>query len=233
MPRLPATRSRLSNDPDIRAALLDRLSKRFPAEQENLILQEFNCDTARIDVAVVNGALHGYEIKSDQDTLDRLKNQCESYNQVFDRMTLVVGANRWRRGLDELPPWWSVMIASFAGDQMQLRLVKRGKKNPSVSATSLARMLWSSEAAALLRRRGFSVPNHFRAEDIWSAVVKQVPLDELALAVREAFRARAAAKAAKPCTPRDDSYTKESSAPALRHWENRRWLAQQFADRHS
>jgi len=46
---------------------------------------------ARIDLAVVNGKLHGYEIKSDADTLKRLPAQAEVYSAVFDLVTIVVG----------------------------------------------------------------------------------------------------------------------------------------------
>ena len=45
----------------------------------------------RIDIAVVKGALHGFEIKSDFDNLKRLARQVDLYSQVLDRATLVVG----------------------------------------------------------------------------------------------------------------------------------------------
>ena len=47
--------------------------------------------TARVDIAVVNGIMHGYEIKSDKDTLQRLPRQISTFNPIFDQLTLVVG----------------------------------------------------------------------------------------------------------------------------------------------
>ena len=47
--------------------------------------------TVRIDVAVLNGEMCGYEIKSDRDTLERLPFQIEIYSKEFDKLTLVVG----------------------------------------------------------------------------------------------------------------------------------------------
>ena len=37
----------------------------------------------RADIAVMNGKLVGYEIKTDQDTLVRLPAQIDGYNEVF------------------------------------------------------------------------------------------------------------------------------------------------------
>ncbi len=47
-------------DSDIRLMLLRDIESRFSDKNHDLILQEFGCNAARIDVAVVNGALHGF-----------------------------------------------------------------------------------------------------------------------------------------------------------------------------
>ncbi len=41
----------------------------------------------RIDIAVINGKLHGFDLMSARDTLDRLPKQAAFYNQVSDRVT--------------------------------------------------------------------------------------------------------------------------------------------------
>ncbi|MEM6472402.1 MAG: hypothetical protein AAF802_22760 [Planctomycetota bacterium] len=58
---------------EIREATRRRLKKTF-ASSPTLIVDELGVDhhTARVDLAVVNCALHAYEIKSDFDKLDRL-----------------------------------------------------------------------------------------------------------------------------------------------------------------
>src|SRR4029077_13805561 len=60
------------------------------------------------DVAVVNGALDGFELKSDRDRLDRLARQSEIYGAVFDRMTLVVGPRHERQAARMIPDWWGL-----------------------------------------------------------------------------------------------------------------------------
>ena len=58
-------------DNDIRVTLIDELN-RINAQHDYRIIEELAvCDgEARVDVAVANGRLCGYEIKSDADTLE-------------------------------------------------------------------------------------------------------------------------------------------------------------------
>src|SRR3972149_9340893 len=82
-----------TNDLIIRSALKEDLRKRHAQDNKLRIIEELgvNHGTARIDIAVVNGIMHGYEIKSDQDTLQRLPEQMNIFNAVFNKVTLVVG----------------------------------------------------------------------------------------------------------------------------------------------
>jgi hypothetical protein len=58
---------------------------------------------ARIDIAVINGKIHGFEIKSEQDNLERLPSQVELYNNVFDTITIVAAENHFNK-LNEIIP---------------------------------------------------------------------------------------------------------------------------------
>lgn len=60
----------------------------------------------RVDVCVINGHLHGYEIKSDVDTLRRLPLQQQFYSDVLDKATIVVGQRHLDHALETLPAWW-------------------------------------------------------------------------------------------------------------------------------
>ncbi len=81
------------NDGALRTALLCRLDRRHSDDPDTLIVHEMGLrhGAARVDVAVVNGSLHGYELKSDSDSLKRLARQARIYSSVLDRVTLVVG----------------------------------------------------------------------------------------------------------------------------------------------
>src|SRR4051812_15627734 len=80
-------------DSDVRKALKERLHTQHVDDPHTVILEEMGVwsGSVRIDVAVINGELNGYELKSDRDTLERLPLQADIYSRVFDRLELVVG----------------------------------------------------------------------------------------------------------------------------------------------
>jgi hypothetical protein len=96
-------------DIDVRTVLAAEVERRYKGDSETLIIHELSvCSgNARIDLAVVNGKLHGYEIKSDSDTLKRLPAQSEVYNAVFDQVTIVVGEHHLNTEENSRPigPW--------------------------------------------------------------------------------------------------------------------------------
>jgi hypothetical protein len=69
----------------------------YTDKQHDLIVEEFGCNSARTDIAVINGSLHAFEIKSDSDSLDRLPSQIEAYQGVFEYITLVCGSRLLKR----------------------------------------------------------------------------------------------------------------------------------------
>ncbi|WP_197480754.1 sce7726 family protein [Rhodococcus sp. EPR-157] len=64
-----------------------------------------------MDVAVVNGALSGFELKSARDTLRRLPKQIEIYSRVLDHAVLVVADNHLDSAMSLVPDWWGVVSA--------------------------------------------------------------------------------------------------------------------------
>ncbi len=111
---LPGRRDRRMKDSDLRTALLRRLTRRHSRDAEALILQELGLrhGAARVDVAVVNGLLHGYELKSDSDSLGRLARPLV-YGSVLDRVTLVVGRRHVEEAVGMVPAWWGVQVAEM------------------------------------------------------------------------------------------------------------------------
>ncbi len=142
-------------DSDLRAALLRRLSSHHSHDPHTLILEELGLrhGAARIDVAVINGALHGYELKSDSDSLRRLARQAEIYSSVLDRVTLVVGRRHAEKAMSMVPEWWGVLLAEV-GPRGGVRFssMRRARNNPSPQALAVAKLLWRDEALDLLCR---------------------------------------------------------------------------------
>ena len=145
------------NDSKIRKAVHGRVVKHYHRSSRALVLDELgvNHGKSRIDVAVINGALYGYEIKSQLDDLSRLPLQVQSYNQVFSRLTLVVAERLSVPALDVIPAWWGVIVVnSGPRDGVILDKIRPASNNPTLDPHAIARLLWREEAADLLRSVG-------------------------------------------------------------------------------
>ena len=182
------------NESDIRQAILSELRQEYRSDQETLIIEELGlCQgDARIDIAVVNGSIHGYEIKSDQDTLKRLKNQIEIYNRSLFFVTLVVGERHLIAALKLIPKWWGVIIAKEISDQKPLlRIRRKEKSNPCLDPFAVAQLLWRDEALTALKQQGLhkGFANKPRAV-LWRRLVEHLPAEELPSLVRSFFKER-------------------------------------------
>lgn len=141
----------------IRSALMEDLKKRHAQDKKLRIIEELgvNHGTARIDIAVVNGIMHGYEIKSDQDTLLRLPEQMNIFGAVFDKITLVVGKYHLYNAINMVPDWWGITVAKIDSDgSVIFNLIREGENNKEQDRISIARLLWKEEALKILEEAG-------------------------------------------------------------------------------
>ena len=142
-------------DREIRSALLASLRALHANEDDVALLEELGLcrGEVRIDVTVVNGSLHGYEIKSDRDSLRRLARQVAVYSAVLDRATLVVGERHVRVAVELVPSWWEVLLAKVTPAGLVLTQLRVGGVNENRDGRALVELLWLEHALALLAAR--------------------------------------------------------------------------------
>lgn len=214
----------VTRDPDIRRVLLADLGQRYSDPEHDLIVEEFGCNSARADVAVINGSLHAFEIKSDSDSLERLPSQIEAYRGVFEYVTLVCGRRLLDRARTTVPDWWGLQKAEYRSGHVVLRSIRTAKLNPSQDALALAGMLWKAEALACLRKhRHRVVTSRNTAEEVLRSVAECVPVPVLTDEVRQAIKARGGSGFPRRSTRGDDWYTIESTAQ-VNHSPDLSWL---------
>ncbi len=147
-----------TSDKAIRPALRENLQKIYGADSTTKIIEELGLKhgEARIDIAVVNGSIHGYELKSDIDTLRRLPEQMSVYNSVLDYVTLVVGKNHLLDAFNMVPEWWGITIAkaSTTGDKVSFYCIREADENPYKNSVAIANLLWRDEALCILEEKG-------------------------------------------------------------------------------
>lgn len=174
-----------TNDIIIRSALKEKLTNRHKQDEKVRIIEEFGVQhgAARIDIAIINGVMHGYEIKSDQDTLQRLPEQINVFNSVFDKMTLVVGKNHLYQAINIVPEWWGITIAKIGNDGSVIFNIIRGEEfNKNQDSVSVARLLWREEALKILEKNNeangfYSKPRNLIYEKL-AGVLNQKTLNE-------------------------------------------------------
>lgn len=181
-------------DLDIRRHLRHRLESEFGNDPTALILDELGvcCGQVRMDMAVVNGELKGFEIKSDQDTLLRLRSQASVYCKVFDTISIVVAAKHLEKARKIIPSWWGILVAeSSTNSGLTFGSYRRGKSNPKPDPMAIAQLIWRNEAFELLKAHNLhsglsNKPRKF----LWKALAKSFPLEHLQMLVRTQLKAR-------------------------------------------
>ncbi len=146
-----------TNDRLIRTALKKKLGAEHKDDPKLKIIEELGVShgEARIDIAVVNGIIHGYEIKSDLDTLERLPEQMRIYNSVFTKVTLVVGKSHLYDAINIVPDWWGITLAKIdSNNSIVFNCIREAGNNSNQDSISIARLLWKDEALALLEKAG-------------------------------------------------------------------------------
>jgi hypothetical protein len=141
------------NDHQLRRALKSKVLVRHAKDPDTRILEELGLrhGAARIDVAVVNGIIHGFELKSDKDNLKRLPHQVTIYNSVLDKVTVVVGGRHAREAMELVPDWWGIKVATMGPrGGFEFTDMRRACNNPSVDPLSVSKLLWRNEALTLL-----------------------------------------------------------------------------------
>lgn len=175
-------------DKDIRQALLRYLEHTEPSAA---IFHEFSlCRRAgRADCAVVNGALWGYEIKSERDTLARLTQQVENYETVFDYCCIVAASRHIQKIRATVPRRWGIFVA-LGSDLPTIEILRKPRRNNSTIKSSLIRLMWKPEIVRLLRGHNLDVTPSTSIGDLWDHALR-LPHTAIADAVKSSLTARA------------------------------------------
>lgn len=145
------------NETELRSAVKRKVLARYESDPNTRILHELGLrhGAARIDIAVVNGIVHGFELKSDIDDLKRLPHQIQVYSSVLDKVTMVVGSRHAKEVERMVPQWWGMKVAVVGSrGGFDFADIRRASKNPAQDAVAVCRLLWRDEALILLDELG-------------------------------------------------------------------------------
>ncbi len=181
-------------DQDVRDALCTGVLAEHADDDDTLVLHEFGLwhGSARVDIVVINATIHGFEIKSDLDTLERLPSQAEIYNAVLDYVTIVTGIRHLDRVASIVPGWWGLAAAiSDSQDTVFIESHREASANPQINPLAVAALLWRDEALSILEANG--VAQGVRGKNrnaIYQRLIETVSLDCLRALIRCQLKAR-------------------------------------------
>jgi hypothetical protein len=170
------------NDPEIRALL-------YPLLQGGVYVDELPTGSTRVDVVhITEHFMHGYEVKGDGDTLQRVSRQLACYACAYDLVTFVVTEKHLLKVLPLLPEWVGILVASPAG----LHLHRPALYNASVERAAVADLLLLEEVRQFLMARGMTGVSFLRRREVLNVLrtAHSIPLSALAQYVRAQLTAR-------------------------------------------
>lgn len=163
------------------------------AEDDGLVVEELGlCQgSARVDVALINGAIHGYEIKSDRDDLSRFGQQLSFYNRTLELATIVVGHAHLQAVRQCLPTWWGITAARTASGQVTLHPLRKARPNRNLDPLSVVELLWRDEVLEELETHGAAKGMGRKPRKLlWSRLAEVVSTDDLCALVRRRLKSR-------------------------------------------
>lgn len=218
---------------DIRSALRASLRAEHIKEPDTAVIDELGlCQgMARVDMAVVNGSINGYEIKSERDRLVRLPGQRDVYNRCFDTMTLVACWRHLAGARTIIPRWWGIVRPVERNGKIEFKPIRRARPNPSLAAESIVQLLWRAEAMEALTTLGLAKGLRGKPRStLWGILVNVLPLDELKARTRAAIKARGDWRSA-PQRVRDNG-SSPTAATNPDSQANLRWLLANLSQHH-
>ncbi len=185
---------RKSTDSEIRRAFHRKKLHALHTCPDTLIIDELGIAHGRnrIDVAVINGCIHGYEIKSAKDTLSRLPQQIENYSKCLERLSVIAAPEHIQEASKIIPDWCGLVEADKgARGGIRFRTIRRSQKNISVDFVAMAHFLWRSEVIEILSELGAPGTDIKGPRvQLYRKLSEFIPTSELSRLIKREFMAR-------------------------------------------
>lgn len=173
MATIPATTPKLS-DKQIREPLYQYVEENSPGRSR--IFEEFEIASSRADLLVVtDGALTGYEIKSDLDSYQRLKTQVKDYNRYCDYCYAVVGSSHQKGVRTHIPETRGILAVSVdGGGKFNVELIRQATVNPKAALINKLSLLWRRELVRISHRNGLGKCSRMDKREIRRYLLKHI-----------------------------------------------------------
>lgn len=168
------------NDAEIRPFFLIWLYKRNI--QPKYVFNEINIadGAARPDIVALYTHAHCFEIKGDNDQVERMIKQSNFYHLSFKKNTLITTYRHYKKALSILPEFWGIIIAEKKPNNDLKFIYKRKAKNSPVFNKAIAsKILWKVEMQTLLSKKQISYSSKNNRFDLIDLISENYSTTEL------------------------------------------------------
>lgn len=171
----------------LRNSLKDWVQKLFETTNYDIFINELgfynknpnsSVDTSyRADLALANGRLVGFEIKSEKDTLKRWESQKWAYTNVFDEVWLCIHAKHIQEALTNTPKHIGIILADNFGN---FTIVRKAVSNHGLNNIyDLSGLLWREELDELLKKHSIYVKSRTTKREVREILENYLSLYEV------------------------------------------------------
>ncbi len=182
------------SDSQIRVAFHKSILREAHSCVGTIILNELGLKNgeSRADIAVLNGKMIGYEIKTEKDSLTRLASQVNSYSQIFDRAFVILAEKHLKKAKAIIPDWWGIyLIQSSNSENHTFKYNRKAKMNPSQDSFSIAQLLWKDEALAVANTIfNCNLKSNTNRQEIYEIISSKCPPKKLSKIVMDFMKKR-------------------------------------------
>ena len=158
------------NELQIKAAVIQKLIDSKMLDDAVLINEMVISDwSRRADIAVANGRLYGYEIKSDYDSLKRLDGQVSTYTRHFDKTTVIATGKHLPDVIKRLPQHVEIWEVKEQPNRIDIRIARRGRTADISDINALYSFLTKAEIYRFLRLQGIKLDNGWGRKQLISS----------------------------------------------------------------
>jgi hypothetical protein len=127
----------------------------------------------RADLAVANGKLAAFEVKSGADTLKRWPSQSAAYMRVFDEVWLCCHGKHLSKALEITPVNLGLMVIDDLGG---MAVVRPARINNDIDPFDLTGLLWRDELNFLCEKHEVTARSRDTKSQVRTMVAEHIPL---------------------------------------------------------
>lgn len=121
------------------------------------LFTEFRVETSKADVVIFNGTTHVYEIKTELDNFERLKNQIANYKKVFEFVNVVTAESKVKIIEKLVDKDIGIIVLT---EQYTLKTIRKANSNlEKLDKASLFNLLRKNEYLKIIKKRFGYVPD--------------------------------------------------------------------------